>query len=272
MIKAKWLLIVLAFNSNFLVLNSFSEESTPKYNLVIPPLNSNPGSADEIKADELRKLAKKDPESASREVKNLKESNFKQWAFNRIAMEYANKDMPKAEQWLAENQNTENYNPGLAGISTIKGGKDYKNSVQWAKKLPQESRSWALAGIVLGNFKESNTELKNWSQKEKTLIAEYGEKIWNLNPNYSVVWTINASKKMAEAMLDVLKQLPPSRFRNQYINLVFTAWYQTYPEKAGQWLNALQEASLKGQLTDLVKFTEEEKRKHGSGESSTNPQ
>ena len=77
---------------------------------------------------------------------------------------------------------------------------------------------------------------------------------------------------MAEAMLDVLKQLPPSRFRNQYINLVFTAWYQTYPEKAGQWLNALQEASLKGQLTDLVKFTEEEKRKHGSGESPTNPQ
>ena len=146
--------------SKIFTVNSYSEEIAANSNLVIPPLNSNPGSAQEIEADKLRKLAKNDPESAAREVKNLNESNFKQWAFNRIAIEYAKKDMSKAQQWLEESKNTENYNPGLAGISVIKGSQNYQESMKWAKGLPLETRNWALAGIVLGNFKESNFLIK----------------------------------------------------------------------------------------------------------------
>lgn len=270
--NANWLLAALVIYSKILVLNSFSEEIAANPNLAIPPLNSNPGSAEEIEADKLRKLAKNDPESAAREVKNLNESNFKQWAFNRIAIEYAKKDMSKAQQWLEESKNTENYNPGLAGISVVKGSQNYQESMKWAKGLPLECKNWALAGTVLGNFKESNLNLKSMSNEEKALISQYGEKIWNLNPNYSAVWTINASKKMAELMLDVLKQLPPSGFRNQYINLVFNAWHQTEPEKADPWLKSLQEESLKEQLKNLVKLTNEIKQKQAIDESSTNPQ
>ena len=201
--------------SVFILSNVRSEEITPSPNLVVPPLSPNPGSAEEIKADELRKLAKQDPEAAAQEVKKLKEGNYKQWAFNRIATEYAKKDSAKAESWLEESKNTENYNPALAGIAVIKGSKNYQKSIQWAKDLAGDSKGWALAGIVLGNFKESSEELKSWGNDEKIKINEYGGKIWNLNPNYSVVWTINASKKMAETMLSVLEQLPVSLFRNQ---------------------------------------------------------